>query len=169
MEYLLVVYEYFRTRTFRHFVAQLLIPIIIGVFMYQYIDEKKFNTIVLSTNKELVTILGILLGFTISIFTVLLTSDNKNIDLAKQSYVKNIRLYQKKVSLHRYSLINLGYLIIVESIFIVTGLIFHWAKIPFPFLEKLFICIFFSSVVHVVAVILRTFLDIYFILSRSDD
>lgn len=166
MEYLLVIFEFLQIKSRRNLVVQILVPIILGICLYKTMDPAISTSILFQFQSSITTILGILIGFTISVFTILLTTENKNIEESKQSFNLQKRLYNKKISLHDSILISLAYLIVIQVIFIVESLLFPWFISSDSIWSRILISLNLSAVVHIILVMLRTVLDIYFILTK---
>lgn len=167
MEYLILVFEFFYTKKWKSLLVIALLPIILGILIHNQLNES-------STYKEnasnyissIINVLGVLLGFCISILTVLLSIDNPNISIAKNHNTK-FKLYGKVITVFDSVVINLAYLIIIEGILLIANFVYpifidvkgDWGKLLFT------INICFT--IHIILMLMRCILDFYFIISKK--
>ena len=83
MEYLLLLIEFFWIKGIRAILWSCAIPVTIGLLIFYKADNTLYYQNAANFHSNLVTVLGILVGFTISTLTMLLTVNNANIEKAK--------------------------------------------------------------------------------------
>lgn len=114
--------------------------------------------------------LSLLVGFTIAVFTLLITSNNNNIEEIKRTYVKNITLYNKQVSIYDSFLIKMSYLIFMESLLLLFSIVYpFFFSFDNPNITNAFstyTCIFL--LIHIIISNISNILDLYFILTKKD-
>lgn len=165
MEYLLLLFEFFRVKKFA-IIWHLIIPISIGLSIYYCADDANYIKNANDFRDNTVTVVGILIGFTISVFTVLLTVDNEHIQKAKQE--KFDPLNPNSISLYESVLIGLAYLIIIQGILLIFNFIYPIFIPVDGEIGKIYFSINIAIVVHVILLLMRNILDFYFIITRKD-
>lgn len=167
MEMLIVLYEYLKINKWKY-LRGLITPLIIGVVVYFCTPEQIYLKHYKDFYNALITILGIMIGFTISVFSVLVTMDNENIREAKSYPIKDgLKLYNKKVTLYDGLLINYIYIIALQIILLLTNLITPFFCNISLVENKIFIAIDVAVLFHVFIAILSNIVDFYFILSKK--
>lgn len=86
MEYILLFIDFLRTREKRIFLVNVIIPLIVSIIVFLYSDSCRFYSVVDAIQSDILSVIGILLGFTISVFAIFLTSEGANIEKARNSY-----------------------------------------------------------------------------------
>lgn len=118
-----VIFDYFKVikRNERNF--EILFPAVLSLLIsmiYWYFDKTKIALIELSN--LLPTVLAILIGFTITSLSVIVTSDNENIKMLK-NYNSDERIVGGKiVSIYRLTLINFSYMLIALIVLLIIVL-----------------------------------------------
>lgn len=109
---------------------------------------------------------GILLGFTISILAIVVTSGNQNIDKAKE-YKIGIKIWEEEFSLYDKLVINLSYTIIIQGlILLICFVVPNFIDANYCYQLKL-VSIAVAASVHVVFMIIGITLDLYLIVSKK--
>ena len=80
MEYILLFIDFLRTREKRNFLVNVIIPLIVSIIVFLYSDSCRFYSVVDAIQSDILSVIGILLGFTISVFAIFLTSEGANIE-----------------------------------------------------------------------------------------
>lgn len=80
MEYLLLFIDFLRTREKRIFLVNVIVPLIISILVFLFSDSCHFHSVVDAIQSDILSVIGILLGFTISVFAIFLTSEGVNIE-----------------------------------------------------------------------------------------
>lgn len=161
MEYLLLILEFFLSKKVRSYFGLVVIPLIVSLVMY--------NTITLDVSRNqdygnIITLLGILLGFTISLFAIFLSANNSNIRESK-SKKSDFKVFNKELSVFDIMQTSIAYVIIMECLLLAVNI-----TVPLVLTEpgsrKLFLVIIIGVLLHIVIILLRSLLDFYFALSK---
>lgn len=163
MEYILLIFEFFYSKRVRAYFGLIIIPVILSIVMY--------NMTTLDVSKNLnygniITLLGILLGFTVSLFAIFLSANNSNIRTSKTTMTE-FTVLGKRLSVFDIMQTSIAYVLIIECMLLVANIC-----IPLLLTEtesiKLFMVINIAMVSHVVIILLRSLLDFYFALSKRN-
>lgn len=168
LEYLILIFDYFKTISKKNFLFEVITPLIlgIGIACVFYFYPSWLNTSRFVDNS--INIIGVLLGFTLAIVTFFVASDNSNIEKTK-NYFTEYYIGTRKVSLYRLLIINYSYLIIIEAFicigFLIGGLFYF--SLPFVF-QILMKGIYIILVLHVFLLTIRSITDLYLVLTKED-
>lgn len=123
LEFLLLITDYFKTVSKRIFFFEWLFPFIIGIaiFLLLIFGSSTSATIVFKDNA--INLLGILVGFSITVITILTTGQGQNLDEIKEKKTK-IKINNEIITLFRLLLINFTYSVIIEVALIIICLIY---------------------------------------------
>ena len=123
LEFLLLIADYFRTVSKRIFFFEWLFPFIVGIaiFLLLLFGSSTSATIVFKDNA--INLLGILVGFSITVITILTTGQGQNLDEIKEKKTK-IKINNELITLFRLLLINFTYSVIIEVALIIICLIY---------------------------------------------
>ncbi len=166
LEYLIVLYEYYKTCRKIFLLTNIAFSLLVSTVIYSVSDHVGFDKTADKITGNITTILGILIGFSISMFTLLNTASNTNIEEIKHE-VTDYKLYKKPVYLFELLLISLIYIIIFESILLILNLIYPFL---FSFVNsngKIVFCIDIFLLIHVLLVNVSTTVDFYFIITKK--
>ncbi len=170
-EFILILFDYFRTLKFRNFVFEIVIPLIgaILIFLlgrqYLYVDLRQLTK---DFGDTTITLLGVLIGFSITVITIMHTSGNKNIEQIKKKNT-DFKIGSNTVTLFQLVLINHTYSVILEVLCLIANLILFlvWAKVPGPHL-KYWLSINLFFVLHILLLNVRNMADFYWIMFRKE-
>jgi hypothetical protein len=172
MEYALLFFEYIWIKKWSY-LKQIIICGLLGLAIYYFADSNILIKHSIDFNGNIITALEILMGFSISIFTVFLTIDNKNVREAKKEKLKKgdkvIKLYTEEVSLYDSILIGLAYVIVTQGFLLILNFIYPTfvdigsTKIR----SKLFLAVDVAITVHIIILLMRSILDFYFIITKK--
>lgn len=168
LEFLLLIADYFRTVSKRIFFFEWLFPFLIGVgiFALLFFGTSTSATIVFKDNA--INLLGILVGFSITIITILTTGQGQNLVEIKNKETK-IKINKEKITLFRLLLINFTYSVIIEVGLIIVCLIYPL------FVENIGInknlkyigfSILVFLILHIMLLTIRNLTDFYLILIK---
>lgn len=160
-------YEFFATRKWSYLLS-IAISITIGVIIFYNIDTLKKPDFASETRSDILNVIGILLGFSISVLAIFITSGNKNIDASKE-YPIGVKLWKNKMtSLFDRIVIDLSYVIFWESVvLLICFLIPAFITNPCRNLQLTSIIIVVS--IHIIFVILGITSDLYLIVSKKEN
>lgn len=170
LEFLLLIADYFRTVTKRIFIFEWILPFItgIGIFLLLFFGSSTSATIVFKDNA--INLLGILVGFSITIITILTTGQGKNLDEIK-SKVTDIKINNEKITLFRLLLINFTYSVIIEVSLIIVCLIYPLLieNIGMNLILKYAgFSILVFLILHIMLLTMRNLTDFYLILIKPE-
>jgi hypothetical protein len=168
LEFLLLIADYFRTLSKRVFFFEWLLPFIIGIgiFLLLFFGSTTSATIVFKDNA--INLLGILVGFSITIITILTTGQGQNLDGIKNKKT-NIKINKENITLFRLLLINFTYSVIVEVGLIIVCLIYPLLIENIKFnqnLKYVGFSILVFLILHIMLLTMRNLSDFYLILVK---
>lgn len=163
MEYLLLLYDFCRIKKTALFLL-ILIPTALGVSIFHFADDANYLKNAADFRNNTVTVLGILIGFSISVFTVLLTIDNPHIRKAKEKKLNENK--PKSISLYDSILVGLAYLIIVQGFLLIYNFVYPVFIPVDSCYGKILFSINLAITIHVILILMRSILDVYFILTK---
>lgn len=168
LEFLLLIADYYRTVSKRIFFFEWLIPFLtgIGVFLLLFFGSSTSATIVFKDNA--INLLGILVGFSITIITILTTGQGQNLNEIKNKETK-IEINNKKITLFRLLLINFTYSVIIEVALIITCLIYPLLIDNIDFsknIKYVGFSILVFLILHIMLLTMRNLSDFYLILVK---
>ena len=168
LEFLLLTFDYFKTLNKKKIVYEWVFPLLFALISALFFSKLDFEVYSKFKDSSL-DILGVLLGFSIAIITILVTGSGKNLEEIKNTFTE-IKINGKKISLYELILINFSYSVIMEILLIVGCLIL-------PIINK--ICEFSSNikivlysvmvfiVLHILLLTLRNITDFYLIITKK--
>jgi len=162
MEIIIVLVEYFKIKKWKY-LKGLIIPFLIGITVYFFTPEKIHVEYFKDFYNSLISVLGIMIGFTISVFSVLIAMDNKNIREAK-IYTIDVKMYNKRVSLYDSLLINYIYIIIIQIMLLLANLFVPF----FCNISLILVSVDIAFLFHIFLAIIRNVVDFYFILTKKN-
>ncbi len=147
------------------YLSSLIIAAIIGVVFFKYTQTAKEDFDILISG--LVNVIGTLLGFSISVLTVFIASNNNNIELSKEHYIDR-ELWKRQYMLYDRIIIDICYIILILGLFllvsfIVPNLLCNCCLYP----KLLFTSISISILTHIIYMILSIASDLYLIVSKK--
>lgn len=168
LEFFLLITDYFRTISKRIFLFEWVLPLLIGigVFLSLYLGATSNVTTLFKDNA--INLMGILVGFSITIITILTTSQGTNIDLIKETLTE-IKINNKTISLYRLLLINFTYSVIIEIGIIIVCLIYPFiiGSIEInPIVKYVGFSILVVFIMHIMLLTIRNLTDFYLILTK---
>jgi hypothetical protein len=165
-EWLIPVMDYYKTlkRNERNYeiISPLLIALIVTVIYYFYGDSLRA---LIKLRDILPNALAILIGFTISCVTILISSDNATINILKDTESDNRIVRNKLISMYQWMLITFVYILIVQ-VFLLAFIFFvafvlqiHQSRV---FLTcALLIKVYF--ILHILLLLIRNITNFYFV------
>lgn len=118
-----------------------------------------------------INLVGILLGFSITIITILVTGGNLNLEEIKRIKTKTV-ISGQPISLFRSLLINFTYSVVIEAFLLLSFLIypFLFSIIDIPSYMKFGgFSVTVVLVIHTLLLTVRNMSNLYFILSKEKD
>ena len=150
--FFLLIFAYFQILKLKEVIYEICIPAILAALLaWNFI----LNDNIVST---IMTTMSIVLGFVIATITILLTSEHKNIQDAKEFFL-NQTIFGKNINLFRKILILFFYIAFAALIELIIGIftqVFH----KYNFITS-FINIFLT--LHIIFVTIRNLTNLFFI------
>lgn len=164
MEYLLLIIEFFCSKKIKSYFGLLVVPVVLSFVMYQTISLEVSEK---QDYGNIITLLGILLGFTISLFAIFLSANNSNIRVSKTT-MTDFTVFKRNLSVFDIMQTSIAYVIIMECVLLLVNIVLP-IIINEPAPRRLFLVINFGALAHIVIILLRSLLDFYFALSKRDN
>lgn len=168
LEYLIIIGDYFKTVNRKIFIYECAIPMLI-TFLCAYLGCILDFEIFEKFKDSSLDILGVLLGFSIAVITIITTGSGKNLEEIKNKKTHFI-INGNKISLYELLLINFSYSVILEVLLIISCLTIPLLNkiIPIGFNFKLFCySIMVFIVLHILLLTLRNITDFYLIITKK--
>lgn len=165
LKYLLLIIEYIIIKRLKIFLR--VIPAILVGICIVFCDLKLTNNDITSYIGNSINVLGILFGFTASIFAIIITSNSKEFSEAKKVETK-IKLYKTPFTLFDQIVINTGFLIFLLGILLVFNFLIPIFK---NILGANYLTIFaidISFIIFAVIQLISSILELYFIVTKRD-
>lgn len=119
-------------------------------------------------HNNIITVLGILVGFSISVFAVLLSTDNQNIQSAKVAvYGKD--LFGRPISLFESVIVGLAYVVVIQGLLLMGNFIYPIFIDINTLQSKIWFAINIALILHTILFLLRSILDFYFIITKKNN
>ena len=172
IEWILLVVDYYRSLTTRNFVLEWAIPLLIGELIFiNNINNTQNHELMLNVIDTSLSLLGVLIGFSIAVITLLITSSSPNIDEIKQRQT-SLFIGRKRLSLFDLQLINYTYSVIAEVFLVITLMILQNVvyvnenkDIMYNVINSIVIfCIF-----HILLLTVRNITNFYFIIFKKSN
>lgn len=163
--YILVIYEYFASTERASIIWNTAFPALLGGIVACLLNTTDNQETAKSVIGSSVSILGILVGFSISMFTLLNTAANPNIDTIKEIKTGKM-LYEKPVFLFDLLLVSLIYVILGESLVLILNLLFNFFFDLNRLSGKIVFGIDVFLITHIIFTNISTIINFYFVLSK---
>lgn len=164
----IILSDYYRTRTFWGLSWNFIFSAVICILIYIQTTLCTLPGLINSYVSNSVSVLSLIVGFSIALFTLIITASNPNIEELKKTETK-FKIGGKAVSLFQHILITMTYIILIECILLLFSLLF-----PFLFDVKTFngmiafyIHIFFLS--HIIICNIANTMNVYFVLYKPNN
>ena len=168
MRYLLVFFEYYKTCKKSYLYLNLVVSLILSIAIYFSSCSPNFSQNAQNLIDHTSTILGILIGFSISMFTLLNTATSTNIEEIKKVDT-GYKLYNKPVFLFDLLITSMIYIIIFESFLLIFNLLFNFFLSLSTQKGIIFFCLDIFLLMHIIVVNVSTTIDFYFIITKKDE
>jgi|GEM_PF-4052555 len=165
MKLIILIFDFFKTRK-SSYVLSLAVCAFISAFIAYILEPSAFKNYVGDFRSSILTVTGILLGFTISQLAIFISGGNQNIELSK-SYDIGVELWNRKISLFDKIIITLCYLIVVQILTLLITFIFP-LFISDDCVNSIYLhCFILFLVIHSLFMIISIALDFYLIVSKK--
>jgi len=170
IEFLLLIIDYFRVIKRRDFLLDWLFPLVFAlIFFFINVDNNELFNKILVLSSNALSLLGILIGFSIAVITLLITANTKNIDEIKEVIVIRVNEY-RTVSLFELMIITYSYSVIIEIILVIFNLFIPSLKLntsAYCLTTNVIASIDILFILHVLFVTIRNITSFYFILIKK--
>ena len=173
MEFILVFFEFYFIKRWRVYWVYILLPIILGFCIYNFSDEKIYKIRAETFHNNIINFLGILIGFSISALTIILSVENENIKATKKETIKNNKgeeliLYSCPISLYESVTVELVYIIIVQGLLLIANFTYPSFVDIISKIGKIYYSINVSIVTYCILLLMQNILNLYFIFTKKD-
>lgn len=166
MEYLLLIAEFHIIKRWK-LLFTLGFSIVLGVCVFLFSNDEAYTLQADSHINNIITVLGILIGFSISVFAILLSVENDSIREAKKKETK-IKMYNKPVYLYESLIIELAYIIVVQGLLLIANFLYPLFINVSSITGKLIFSIDITLMTYSIVLLLRNVLNFYFILTKKE-
>ncbi|TYP91352.1 hypothetical protein BC792_12060 [Sphingobacterium allocomposti] len=162
---IIILSDYFRTRNLQGLLWNITISSIICVLIHVSTSECQLPQLINSYINNTLNVLSLIIGFSIALFTLIITASNPNIDEMKKTYT-SFKISGKEVSLFQHILITMIYIILVECLLLLLSLLFPFFFDPYDSSGKIafYISIFLLS--HIIICNISNTMNVYFVLCK---
>ncbi|WP_439695080.1 hypothetical protein ACFGVS_18395 [Mucilaginibacter sp. AW1-7] len=165
--WLLVFIEYFRTTNTKALLLNLAIAALICFGVFWLPNPDSLIKLIEQFINNSTSVLSLLVGFTVAMFTLLITASNPNIDEIKSTPTDYI-LYDERVSIYKMLLIKMVYIILIESILLLFNLLYPFFFESSTKLGKIFFGIDAFLLTHIILANINNTVDLYFVLTKKN-
>jgi hypothetical protein len=125
LEFLIPIHDYLVTIKRREVVFDWVIPLLLGILIYFFVLKgSKYTDSIKQLNGYIISLLGILIGFSITSITLLVTSSNKNVEELQLKPSDNRKIGTQVINLYQLILINFTFVLMVEVFTLAINLIY---------------------------------------------
>ncbi|AHM59213.1 hypothetical protein D770_04730 [Flammeovirgaceae bacterium 311] len=170
LEFFYVIADYFKTLDKRKAIFEWLIPLLISIIILVFIKDDSQQKLLESLCSNAVSLLGVLIGFSIASVTLLATSTSDNMVRIRSIQTK-YKIGKKPLTLFSLLHVNFTYAIVIEVAAVVFALIVSYVAgggVQDGSSKLLFGTIMFL-ILHVLFLNMRNITDFYFILMAEAD
>jgi len=169
LDFILLIADYFKTLNKKVVLYEWIIPFLISFSLGLLFFFEGLPTVTDNFNNNVIRLLAVLVGFSITIIIILTTGQSRNLEEIKKRKTETV-VNNKKVSLFKLLIINFTYAVVVEIMLILTCLIYPFLldKIEFSAIAKL---VGFSTVlllvIHILLLNVRNLTDFCLIITKE--
>lgn len=165
LKYLLIIFEYIYIKRLKFFLR--LVPALLVGVSIKYCDLNLTAIDITSYINNLTNVLGILFGFTASIFAIIITTENKVFEEVKSTQTE-MKLYKKPFTLYDQIVINTGFLIFLFGILLVINFLIPIYQNLFNSHYLVIFAINLSILIFAVIQLISSILELYFIVTKRE-
>ncbi|NOU19305.1 MAG: hypothetical protein HOO91_17245 [Bacteroidales bacterium] len=164
MEHILVLIDYFRLQKIKIIVYNILIPALLASSTLFFIDKSWFSDTLIKIESNLIPLLGVLIGFSITVFTILTTSSNTNVEGIKSHKIGKKIDGQNDATLYDLLVVSIGYILINEVFLLIFNIAYPFIINDSPKSHSVFFIINIFWLLHILLTNIRLTLDFYFVI-----
>jgi len=167
-EFLLPIADYFKTLKFNEFIYEILVPFAVAVVVYFKLLCPPFISGISEYFSSILTLLAILIGFSIASLTIFASNSSSNIEDLKEAMSER-KIKGEKISLFRLIIITFIFALIMEFVGLIFnlsyGLLFKTGHFK-NFIEEYYAINIFL-LLHIFLLNIRNITNFYFIFYRK--
>ena len=161
-EYYFLTKDFFQTRKK---VRIVIIPLVIAGVVFYFSDTCLFYKNGLNIQTSILNVGGILLGFTISFFAILISGNSKSMEEAKK-YKTKYKISGDDVYLYTTLIMGVGYIILIESVLLIINVLSPIFFKVYSFIGRVLFSISIFLLLHSIIALLEIVKDFYFIVTK---
>lgn len=168
IEFFILIFDYFKTLTKRIALFEVGLPFLLVLSLFFLNTDNEFVSYKAFKDNSL-NILSVLLGFSITVITIITTGSGKNIEDIK-SIKTDFKIGNKQISLYELLIINFTYSVVIEILVIVGCLSFPLFSscISFNNLTKSLLYLgLIYTIIHIMLLTIRNLTDFYLIITKK--
>lgn len=169
LEFFILVADYFKTLSRRIVLYEIVTPFLFAIIVCILIMQGMNTSICKKFIENSLTLLGILVGFSITIITILTTGNSRNLQAIKNKTTQH-EIGGKRISLFDLLLINFTYSVVIEIcliIFLLLAPVFLSNIQLSKQVEIIGFSLVVGAVIHVLLLMMRNLTDFYLILLKK--
>lgn len=165
LQYLLLIFEFFYIKRSR-IIFSVIISALIGVSIcYGNLGLTKDD--INNYISDSINVLGILLGFTASIYAIIITNGNSEIEAAKKKNTK-IKFYKKPFTIYDHLVISCGFLIFLLGVLLILNFLLPIYKNVIGIYYLKVFSLNVSLIIFSVSQLVSSILEFYFIITKRE-
>lgn len=161
----IILLDYFKVKRFEVILLNAFVSAIATYFVFHIPKNITFDELTQQFLNNSTSVLSILIGFTVAMFTLLVTASNENIDKIKQRET-NYTVNNRKVTIFQMLLIHNIYIILIESILLLFNLLYPFLFDSNTTLGKFFFGIDIFLMTHIILVNMGSTLNLYIVVTK---
>lgn len=167
LEFLIPFKDYIVTLKLREVIFDLCLPFIISIVFYFFVIRNgKYNDDIKEFNSHIIAFISVLIGFSIAAVTLLITSNNRNVEALQENYSGERRIGNRRISLYQLVLIIFTSALIVEFLTLLFNLGYFLVSslnANFKNLWGVFYAINIFLIMHIIFLNIRNITNLYFV------
>lgn len=170
LEFILLFLDYFKTLNKRVIIYEWFFPILFCLLLFFFNCKYDLSAYKMFKDNS-INILGVLLGFSIAVITIITTGGGKNLEEIKRIITK-FKKGRKNITLYELILINFTYSVILEILIIIGCLLMPLISNLFQINHSVKLVIYSIMVflvVHILLVTMRNLTDFYLIITKNNN
>ena len=160
------IIDYFKTLKKNEKKIEIFLPIIISLIVGAIYFHLDLANIALSHLRNILpSTISILIGFSMTSLTIIVTSDNSSLKKLKEEYTDNRKIVSSVITLYQWLIIMYIHAIVIE-IFLLIFIFFSAFSlqiIKISFLADILLFVQISLLLHIFLVLLRNVANMYFV------
>jgi hypothetical protein len=169
LDYILIIADYFKTLNKRVIIYEWVVPIVIAMAFSLLFIIKGLPSITHNFNSNVIRVMAVLVGFSITIIIILTTGHSRNLEDIK-SHKTKIIMNGGNVTLFRLLIINFTYAVVVEIglilILLIYPLVLDKVQVSVP-LKLIGFAVVLIFVVHVLLLNIRNVTDFCIVMAKD--